>query len=810
MGFRAQYEKDYVIDSDGRMTCPSCGAEGTAQIYDENTPKERIICFRGNCDLHTTKFFNSDPTIVQSEQPKTDEPLGVEISEEQKKENIEIYTKVVDIFHKNLKQDLNKLQALYDRKRTEESISYFKVGLVSNSDDLFEILSKHYSAEALTNCGLFSEQDGQPKCNLWPYSYSYPIWDASGNIVNIKTKSGAKGSYIKKMNTGNFVKALNIPALNNDSVILVEGENDLMRLWELGHKNVIATLGGPSSELIDAIKKSKKIKTIYSCFDNDTAGEEYTLKLSKAFVNTQKKVYKVAYDGKDPDVGTNFQFNTTLAMNKSAIENMKSKVFSEEYQKISEKYTKVVISSKVRFVFNADRFNTWLDFSNLMLFDSEFDKEILRDWADKTPALLGVTNDFEHPGINTNGKLNLFGGFAVEPKNLVNIDKIYHHIKHVLCSGDEEIYKYLLDWIAHILQKPYEFVGTAPVFISLPGAGKGIIMETLLGKIIGSDYFVASGDGKDFTNSFNSILESRLLVNVDEASFSGNHQEAGIFKRIIGNPSIRITRKGLEGYTVENRVRLVFTSQHITAVKVEKNDRRYFFPIVTDEYIYDIFGNSEKGKIHNERVRKYFDELESLIKNGGAETFLYDMLKKDLSSFNRFYAPKNELHRELADLDVSSIEEWFIGCLDNMISQEYSFTNDQDYKTKRMIKISTAFDLYRSFNPQDKYNGVKKFSREISKLLKIKPTPHRDSKGIISKGWILTPEIEGEILFGSKYVEEKEEIDLESLSTHEEQIEEQKLQAKVKDGVSRQILKLVESNKSLRLHEDLRKEIFGG
>lgn len=66
---------------------------------------------------------------------------------------------------------------------------------------------------------------------------------------------------------------------------------------------------------------------------------------------------------------------------------------------------------------------------------------------------------------------NLYEGLALEP--IEGDCTVYlNHLLQVVCAGNEEAYQYLIQWMAHIIQKPDEKPSVAIVMKSVPGTGK--------------------------------------------------------------------------------------------------------------------------------------------------------------------------------------------------------------------------------------------------------------------------------------------------------------------------------------------------
>lgn len=725
----------WKVSDTGRINiCPVCGKEGSASLKDG-----KIKCFHTSCRLAAeglleieefVYFFggDDDKELIDLSEVKIKEIKDIDVDV---RTNSLIYSEAIDFFHDELLSDKKALDHLLGRGRTLDSIKHFKVGVVKSVEKLYNRISNKYSIDQLEDCGLFKfNDDGFKSVRLIYNSYTYPIY-WKGRVRNIKSKIGKDSCYIGSRYTGKFPLFFNQEAIKGGEVFIVEGENDVMRLWELDKKNTLGMLGQPSSGQIQYLKSQKEEKIYSLLFDNDDAGEIYTRDFIKEFSSVKKHdVYVVPYDGDDPDVGTNFKWEgVSKSFVEQEIKKENEESASTQFAHLDDKYIKILVSGKVRIIMKDRMMNNWMDWSNFCRFEPT-ENWILEKWSNQTKCYIDTCVDFANPG-KSYVSLNLFTGYSVKPLDSnKDIRLIYKHIKDVLCSGDLTAYNYFLDWIAHMLQKPQEIVGTAPVFIGEQGGGKGVIIENLLGRIVGRDHFLATGHAENYTDKFNSQLEGKLLINIDEASFSGNHGEISVLKRLIGNESILVTRKGLEGYTTDNRARLIFSSNHNQPVKVEKSNRRYFVLETSDDWVYT-------SKKHTpEEIKKYFNLLTKLI-DDGAEQFLYDMLSRPIDGFNRFQAPETSKEQELKAEAVSGVEDWFYACLFDRISDEYNWMKDVNLKTHGKIKSSDLIDLYSKYNSHDKYMTSTKFGREIGQLFGVKSKPFKIGSDVY-RGWVIS------------------------------------------------------------------------
>ena len=98
------------------------------------------------------------------------------------------------------------------------------------------------------------------------------------------------------------------------------------------------------------------------------------------------------------------------------------------------------------------------------------------------------------PRENANPDLfNLWCGFNIKKEEADKYDveeanPILEHIKELWCNNDENSYNYILDYFAHIIQKPYKKTSVLLALKSKQGGGKGIILDKIA-QIIGDDHY---------------------------------------------------------------------------------------------------------------------------------------------------------------------------------------------------------------------------------------------------------------------------------------------------------------------------------
>ncbi|MGD9806307.1 MAG: primase-helicase family protein [Hyphomicrobiaceae bacterium] len=216
------------------------------------------------------------------------------------------------------------------------------------------------------------------------------------------------------------------------------------------------------------------------------------------------------------------------------------------------------------------------------------------------------------------GHLNIWRGARIEPKQ-GSWSRLKHHLREVICGGNQAHYDYLLDWFAHLIQSPQSKPGCAVVLRSdKEGTGKSMIVETLLTRIFGSQTVRTVDDMDELTRNFNSQMETTLVLGLDEALFAGSAKQRNSIYHSISADTIDIERKGVDKYRAKSYCRFILTANAKWVVPAGVHSRRFFVLDVQNSRAND---------------RSYFEPLFTEIREeGGAEAFYFDMLARKITS----------------------------------------------------------------------------------------------------------------------------------------------------------------------------------
>lgn len=285
---------------------------------------------------------------------------------------------------------------------------------------------------------------------------------------------------------------------------------------------------------------------------------------------------------------------------------------------------------------------------------------------------------------------NLWRGFSVEPDPApdpgARCGRFLDHVRENVCGGDEKLARWVIGWFAHLVQHPDAKPGTALVLQGGQGTGKTLVGETV-GSLLAHHYQLVSDVGR-VTGRFNSHLANALLLQLDEATWGGDHAAAGRIKDLVTNEEQLIEYKGREPVRVKNYVRLLVTSNNRWVVPAEFDERRFAVIRVTDRRRQD---------------RAYFRALFEELDQGGREALLAYLLAFDLGSVDVHHVPTTAALHEQQLQSLPPDAAWWRDVLERGVLPG-------DATGQGLTKCET---LHRAYIDHAKSVGVPRRSTEV-------------------------------------------------------------------------------------------------
>ena len=185
----------------------------------------------------------------------------------------------------------------------------------------------------------------------------------------------------------------------------------------------------------------------------------------------------------------------------------------------------------------------------------------IKHWLFHRERLEYADVDFE-PDFNIplrEDVFNLYFGLKIEMMHNITsyeydqelVEPFINHVTKYFCKSNPEHANYMLNWMAHIVQKPSTPTMVAIVIKSEQGIGKGLIFDILLGDgIFGQETYLQVKNVEGLLGHFNSNIMNKLLINVNEVSMT--KKEANEVKSMITDKTISAEAKFLNKITVKN------------------------------------------------------------------------------------------------------------------------------------------------------------------------------------------------------------------------------------------------------------------
>jgi hypothetical protein len=243
--------------------------------------------------------------------------------------------------------------------------------------------------------------------------------------------------------------------------------------------------------------------------------------------------------------------------------------------------------------------------------------------------------------------LNLFRGLRKSPRtgdwSLMNI-----HLLHVVCRSDISAYRYLIRWLAHLVQYP----GTAPgtvIVLRSPKQGTGKSTIAVWFHAIFGQHALLLNSPEQLLGRFGEHLDGVSFICVNEPSFPGDHAASRKFNALITESEWPIEPKGRKLYRIPNVAHIMLTTNADWAVPAGSGARRW---VVLD---------LDEGRVGD---AAYFGDLYRQANNGGIEAMLHDLMMVDLTHFDARQIPVTAALIHQQQLSADPVVQWALDLAD--------------------------------------------------------------------------------------------------------------------------------------------------
>ena len=280
----------------------------------------------------------------------------------------------------------------------------------------------------------------------------------------------------------------------------------------------------------------------------------------------------------------------------------------------------------------------------------KFIKRWLEDDTKKTYNSLTFKPYELSPELNTK-HFNLFNGYRASKipvyKDYECIKPILEHIKIVLANNREDVYDYLIQYFANIMQNAKNKTGVFIVFKGKQGCGKNTIVDLIANGIIGEYSISCSNPEKVFFGTFNSLLANKVLAVANEM---GNDMRNSMdrIKDTCVAPTINIEKKCKDPTIFDNYINCIGTTNNDFPLQIDEGDRRLVWLNCSDSKVGD---------------KDYFDKLNDLVQDNYVISSLYHYLLEEVNiTIKNFQIerPKTEEYKSIQAVNIPNYIKFFL------------------------------------------------------------------------------------------------------------------------------------------------------
>ncbi len=273
--------------------------------------------------------------------------------------------------------------------------------------------------------------------------------------------------------------------------------------------------------------------------------------------------------------------------------------------------------------------------------DACISRELHRRWAEHPGRQIVRVREvgFDPGGEDPEVTCNLWDKWPTSPRE-GSCERLLEVLRY-MCGNEggnaQHLYEWVLNWLAYPIQHPGAKMKSTVVIHGPQGTGKNLFFECIMaiygqyGRVI---------DQSAIEDKFNDWSSRKLFLIADEVvARSDLYHVKNKLKAFITGDWIRINPKNYAAYDERNHVNLVFLSNEVMPVVLEKDDRRHAI-IWTPPKLSQAF----------------YSEVRAEIKAGGIAALHHYLLNRPLGQFEAgTEPPMTQAKADLIELSKDSI-----------------------------------------------------------------------------------------------------------------------------------------------------------
>lgn len=267
------------------------------------------------------------------------------------------------------------------------------------------------------------------------------------------------------------------------------------------------------------------------------------------------------------------------------------------------------------------------------------------------------------------------------------LDLFMELLKVLTKEKDQE--EYLLNYLAHLLQKPLENPKVAIVITGIKGCGKDTLVDFLMDFVVGSLYSTNYSSNDQFFDTHDMGQLNKFLVKLEEADPLICKKNASNLKARITASKTSFNPKGLSPFGAANYIRYIFTTNKGNPFEMSDGERRFFILNANP---------SKKGDF------EFWKTIRSKLFTPSAGRAVAEMLlARNINTWNSFDIPISEYQRAVVESEKNS---------------EQSFVEQWDGEELSATELYTAYRNYCVENSLPHAQNAKSFGLRLLPLLR--------------------------------------------------------------------------------------------
>ena len=282
-------------------------------------------------------------------------------------------------------------------------------------------------------------------------------------------------------------------------------------------------------------------------------------------------------------------------------------------------------------------------------------------------------------------KLGMLQGFdTTKAKPNFDISPIYDMIRNGLCASNDTYYNFLLDYVAHMFQRPFDRPDITILMLGLQGTGKGTFYK-LLQACLGI-FAHMEPNFKEFVSYSKKLMAStKLLVCVDECGKLSNDQLQDLKNLSTSKQSLFKIKAKCEPFPIPIYYRIFLFSNDPNVIQTDPSDRRWFY----------LKGSKKNANRFDNLYQFLNDPLTGQVKPDIAYKFTLDMMTRDISKFNPHHSLVTETHKTLIRSQMKS---------DDGYVYDFCVINEQWLRSWRTNQL--VFEEYKNYIADQKIKNA--------------------------------------------------------------------------------------------------------